>query len=103
MQHRLEIYIERGCQNCQEAQSIADRLRHLAPAVQVQLIDLVKEPHRRPEMVFAVPTYVLDGEIVSLGNPRYEALLATLMRESEDSLNEVNTYERHKNSGTDSD
>ena len=75
--------------NCLEAASIADRLQKQAPAVQVNLIDLEVEPDRRPENVFAVPTYVLDGEILSLGNPRFEDLLATLKEMSERTANEV--------------
>jgi alkyl hydroperoxide reductase subunit AhpF len=78
MQARLEIYVEGSCENCQAALSIAEQLRGLAPAVQVSVIDLGQEPHRRPERVFAVPTYLLNGEIFSLGNPRLEDLLAAL-------------------------
>lgn len=103
MQSRLEIYIERGCDNCLEAEYIADRLARLAPAVQVRLIDISQEPHRRPETVFAVPTYVLDGEILSLGNPRFEELLATLQKESGNTPNEVNHNGRYQDTGADSD
>ena len=101
MQNRLEIYIERGCQNCQEAISIADRLSHRTHTVQIHLIDVGQEPHRRPETVFAVPTYILDGEILSLGNPRFEELLATLKQKSESSSDEVDKNGRYKNSGAD--
>jgi predicted thioredoxin/glutaredoxin len=101
METRLEIFIEHSCDNCQEAISIADRLRRQAPAVQVNLIDLDQEPYRRPYAVFAVPTYVLDGEILSLGNPRYEDLLATLNLKSESSANEVEKNGKHQDTGSD--
>ena len=101
METRLEIFIERGCDNCQEAISIADRLRRQAPAVQVNLIDLNQEPYRRPQTVFAVPTYILDGELLSLGNPRYEDLLATLKQKSESLANEAVKNEKHQDTGSD--
>jgi predicted thioredoxin/glutaredoxin len=101
METRLEIFIERGCDNCQEAISIADRLRRQAPAVQVNLIDLDQEPNRRPQAVFAVPTYVLDGEILSLGNPRYDDLLATLKHKSESSADEVVKHGKHQDTRSD--
>jgi hypothetical protein len=45
------------------------------PGLAVQVIDLADPSATRPSSVFAVPTYVLDGRIVSLGNPMMEGLL----------------------------
>jgi alkyl hydroperoxide reductase subunit AhpF len=101
MQNSLEIFIERGCDNCLEASSIADRLRVQAPAVHVSLIDLEREPHRRPDNVFAVPTYILNGEILSLGNPRYDDLLAALKQKSDRSTNEVVEHGKYQDPGVD--
>lgn len=101
MEPRLEIYIERGCENCNAAKLIADRVREQMPEVQLSLIDLVREPHRRPKDVFAVPTYLLDGEILSLGNPRLEDLLAALSEKTETSAHEVVKNGKLKNSRTD--
>jgi hypothetical protein len=82
MATRLIIYIERGCESCQPAISIAEEVQRQAPDVQVDLIDLAEEPHQRPDSVFAVPTYVLDGRILSLGNPRLDDLLETLNQQA---------------------
>ena len=67
---RLEIFVSAHCFGCQEArrlaQAVADRFR----AVSVRLVDLDAEPEARPEHVVAVPTYLLDNTVISLGNPR---------------------------------
>lgn len=94
----LEIYIERSCRNCQAAMNIAERLRGRMPAVRLSLIDLDREPQRRPKQVFAVPTYVLDGEILSLGNLRMEDLLAALRERLKLSTHEVADYGNPENS-----
>ena len=41
---------------------------------------LEREPHARPESVVAVPSYVLDGRVISLGNPRQTQLFLDLAR-----------------------
>ena len=78
MPSRLDIYIEGGCKNCLTSVTIAEQVKEQMPAVQVNVIDLVQEPNRRREQIFAVPTFILNGEILSLGNPRLEDLLAAL-------------------------
>lgn len=39
------------------------------PQVSVRVIDVARPP-QPPSDVFAVPTFVLNGDVVSLGNPR---------------------------------
>jgi hypothetical protein len=46
----------------------------------VELVDM--ETPNRPKNVYAVPTYVLDGRIISLGNPYRDEL----RREIKDAL-----------------
>jgi hypothetical protein len=48
----------------------------LRMTVEVTLRDLERDP--RPPTVFAAPTYLLDGRVISLGNPRREELWARL-------------------------
>ena len=66
----LEIFVLPGCIACGTAIDLAERLRatHL-PGVLIHLIDVSRPGTIRPAAVFAVPTYVLDGRVVSLGNP----------------------------------
>ena len=49
-----------------DADAVAERFR----AVSVCLVDLDAEPEARPERVVAVPAYLLDDTVISLGNPR---------------------------------
>lgn len=69
---KLEIYISDNCWSCEESQRIASRVRQEYSGVEVELIDL--DSQAKPSYVFAVPTYVLDGTVISLGNPSFEEL-----------------------------
>ena len=65
----VQIVVAAGCSGCQEARRLADEAQRRFPAATVEVIDLDAEPGHRPASVFAVPTYLLDGRIVSLGTP----------------------------------
>ena len=76
--HKLQIYVENDCWSCEESLSIAAETQARFENVEVVIIDLLND--ERPDPVFAVPTYVLNGRIISLGNPRREALWDQLAR-----------------------
>lgn len=65
----LTIYTMTHCPTCAEthriAAAIGDRYRDLT----IQLINLDQAPAMRPPAVFSVPTYLLNGTVISLGNP----------------------------------
>ena len=63
---RLDIYIDDCCETCDHARQIAEQVRERMPQVEVNLIELTGD---KPESVFAVPTYLLDGATLFLGNP----------------------------------
>ena len=65
----VQIVVAAGCSGCQEARRLADEAQRRFPAATVEVIDLEAEPRRRPASVFAVPTYLLDGRVISLGTP----------------------------------
>jgi hypothetical protein len=73
---KLDIYVTENCWTCEESRRIASRVKRECAHVDVELIDLNSGP--KPSFVFAVPTYVLDGRVVSLGNPSWETLLERL-------------------------
>jgi len=73
----LEIYITDQCANCQEAVVIAEAARSIA-GLEVTVVNLDAPGQRVPPQVFAVPTYVLNGLVVSLGNPERNTFLAGL-------------------------
>jgi glutaredoxin len=74
----LEVYVSRHCPNCGEALRLADETAGRFPSIVVRVIDLDLHPTPVPEIIVAVPTYVLDGRLISLGNPDPEELFARL-------------------------
>ena len=72
MTHRLEAYISDDCYGCGEARAIAEELSAQFPDVQVEIISLDTPDSEHPPAVFAVPTFLLNGELLWLGNPRRE-------------------------------
>ena len=75
---RLEVYVARHCRGCEEARRLAGQAAARFPDVDVRVIDLADGPP--PEPVAAVPTYVMDGAVIALGNPRPEDLFTRLER-----------------------
>lgn len=78
----LDIYIEQDCPGCTTAQELAKQVKNKIPEVEVRIFDLARPNIERPSTVFAVPTYLLNGQRLSLGNPKVDVLLAKI----EDSL-----------------
>jgi hypothetical protein len=75
----LEIFTLAECRGCDTARDLAQLARAHAPAdLDVRLVDLAAQGAARPAAVFAVPTYLLDGRVLSLGNPDPAWLLARL-------------------------
>jgi Thioredoxin domain len=74
---RLEIYITEQCTNCREAVLIAEQARTIA-GLSVTVVNLDEPGQGVPAQVFAAPTYVLNGLVVSLGNPERDTFLAGL-------------------------
>jgi hypothetical protein len=77
----LQIYTSDDCWSCEESLRIAAEARARFDHVKVELLDLMND--QRPEVVFAAPTYVLDGKVISLGNPSRERLWRQLEQETE--------------------
>ncbi len=75
----LEIYVQDGCFGCQRSFELAERARGAFPEMQVEIVDICSTDGVYRNKVAATPTYILDGEIISLGNPspaELEAMLA---------------------------
>ncbi len=75
----LEIYVQDGCFGCQRSHELAERARGAFPEMQVEIVDMRSTGGVYRNQVAATPTYILDGEIISLGNPapaELEAMLA---------------------------
>ncbi len=65
----LRVYVVEHCPICREALRIAETVQCHFPEIDVRVIDLGREQGDNADDVFSVPTYVLDGRTVSLGNP----------------------------------
>lgn len=74
----LQIVVARDCPTCEVSRMIALEMGEMFPLLQVDLIDL-DAGHPIPDGVVATPTYLLDGKVISLGNPRREDLIETVM------------------------
>ena len=74
----LRIYVARHCPACEEAERLADEIRKRFAHVHLELINLDAEGSQNLDSVFSVPTYVLDGRTLFLGNPTPAELFARL-------------------------
>jgi len=70
----LTIYVEEGCAGCQRARRLAVDAARRFPALEVGIVDIGAHGADLPDDVFAVPTYILNGRVISLGNPTSERL-----------------------------
>ncbi len=77
---RLTIYVSSsGCTPCTRARELGGALIGAYPDVKVELVDVGSlAPGELPDAVVAVPTYVLDGMVISMGNP-LEATLREML------------------------
>jgi hypothetical protein len=74
----LALYVEDGCPSCAAAQELARRAGRDFPALAVRVISLSVSSEEAPEGVFAAPTFMLNGQVVSLGTPTWDQLCEAL-------------------------
>ena len=78
-QRILDIYVAPDCLGCETARHLAGMVRALGRSdLEVRLLDLSESDVIRPPAVFALPTYILDGRVISLGNPEQDWLFDQL-------------------------
>lgn len=65
----LEVLISADCAACAEALEVVAQLRISHPRVPVRLTDVDESGWRAPPGFVGTPMYLLDGRILSLGNP----------------------------------
>ena len=66
----LKIFVAEHCFTCTETLAIATRVAQDFPNIRIEVIDMGDAQATVPESVFAVPTFMLNNQIVSLGNPK---------------------------------
>lgn len=74
----LQVFVEAGCGTCRRALELADQARIEFPTLRVEVVNLADPSAERPETVFAVPMFMLEGQVLSLGNPHPAGLMRTL-------------------------
>ncbi len=74
----LRIYIAQHCQTCAESLRLAREVEKRFPGIHVEVINLDDEGSHNLDEVFSVPTYVLDGTTIWLGNPDPDELFSRL-------------------------
>ncbi len=65
----LQVYVKYGCKTCDRARQIAQLVDDEFPKVSVEIVDM-GTPEAQRDDVFAVPTFVLEDHVLSLGNPQ---------------------------------
>jgi len=74
----LQVYVSADCASCATAHQRVAQVQRLRPHQSVELIDLAQIDAMRPPYIFGTPTYCLDNQVISLGNPSLSALLEIL-------------------------
>jgi len=69
MAPKLQVVVGSQCPNCNVARRVAGDLARAIPQLEVEIIDLDVPGTVRPAATFAVPTFLLNGRILWLGNP----------------------------------
>ncbi len=75
---RVEIYVSAHCPICNYSHEVAAVIRRDFPEVELKLVDVGAADQPIPDVVFATPTYLLNGRVWSLGNPSYADVQARL-------------------------
>jgi hypothetical protein len=65
----LQVYVEGGCHTCDRAARLVKDVESEYPQLAVRVTDMGESDAGRSD-VFAVPTFVLDDRVFSLGNPQ---------------------------------
>jgi|DewCreStandDraft_2_1066082.scaffolds.fasta_scaffold00475_36 hypothetical protein len=77
---RLEIVVAEECPGCAEARAIAAEIQARFPGLQVD-VSALDSTRPVPAKVVATPTYLLNGRVISLGNPRRAWLIQEIGRQ----------------------
>lgn len=67
----LQVYIADDCWSCRETRRIVTDVAPNFPEITVEVLAVGES---LPEDVFAVPTYLLNGRVIFLGNPTRDEL-----------------------------
>lgn len=78
VRNRLDIYVADDCHSCLESARLAEVVSGSYPQIVVNIVNLSGSNVGIPAEVVAVPTFLLNGSVLHLGNPHEEWLLGEL-------------------------
>ena len=76
--NHLQVYVEAGCPGLEWAEQLLEVVRCQFPGLSIEVVDLQDASADVPPFVFASPTYVLNGKVISLGNPTLTQMQAAI-------------------------
>jgi hypothetical protein len=68
------------CPTGGDTRKLVEIIRQRIPDLRIELIDLDDPGAQVPPEVFSIPTYLLNDDVISLGNPSIEQLEASVRR-----------------------
>lgn len=80
---KLQVFVKTDCDICRRARQLAQQADDQFPNLVVDIVEMNETELERDD-VFAVPTFVLEGRVLSLGNPQESELhdeVASLLSE----------------------
>ncbi len=76
---QLEVYVDDECLTCSRSLALAAEIGAAFPGIDVVVVGPESVEGAYRHLVAAVPTYILSGRVVSLGNPTFEDLSAAIL------------------------
>jgi len=83
----LTIYIKDNSFPCAEAIDLASRIKSRLPQVELEIVNIDRSCDDNSIIVNEEPVFVLDHEVLHIGNPDEEALVEALSKFSNQHLN----------------
>jgi predicted DsbA family dithiol-disulfide isomerase len=73
---RLQVVVSQHCTSCSQSLALGEVVaaHYRYQGMTVEVIDLDDPTVKRPGAVFAVPTFLLDGQLVCVGNQPEELM-----------------------------
>jgi len=65
----LRVFVSGRCALTEHVVRVTAEVRRELPFVIVEIVDVETTLEPLPDVVFSVPTYTINGRVVSLGNP----------------------------------
>lgn len=77
---KLQVYVSQHCVPCSRSAALGQAVASHFEDMTVEVLNLDDPAVSRPDLVFAVPTFLLDGWLLCLGNQEEEWLIQRVQR-----------------------